>query len=109
MPEGVGIALERLTDRINQKVIINRIRETLLQEGGFTYLACPKEEHSFIQLGLYIEDSLVHVSLEFKEVKSDFPMKIGNTGANLIKFIEITSTRLESVDGYRWRGRSSSS
>ena len=28
--------------------------------------------------------------LEFMEVKSDFPMKIGNTGANLIKFIEIT-------------------
>ena len=34
-----------------------------------------------------IEDSFVHGTLEFKVIKSDFPMKFGNPGTNLIKFI----------------------
>ena len=31
------------------------------------------------------------------EVKSDFPMKFGNPGTNLIKFIGISSARLKKV------------
>lgn len=31
------------------------------------------------------------------EVKSDFPMKFGNQGTNLIKFIGISSARLKKV------------
>ena len=40
-----------------------------------------------IDIPVYIEDSFVHGSLEFKVIKSDFPMKFGNPGTNLIKFI----------------------
>lgn len=87
LPEGIRVALERLPHRINQKIVIDCIREPLLQECRFTYLACSKKEHPFIQLILYIEDSFVHGSLEFKVIKSDFPMKFGNPGTNLIKFI----------------------
>lgn len=54
LPEGIRVAFECLPHCINQKIVVDCIREPLLQKSRFTYLACSKKEHPFIQLILYV-------------------------------------------------------
>ena len=66
-PERVRISFERPADRIDQEVIVNGIRETLLQKRGFSYLSRSEKEHSLVQLVLNVEDAEL---IRYKNKKS---------------------------------------